>query len=374
MVLDSIDAGYRLPKPRSMPEAVYLNVVRPCWIYQDESKIKEKNGSTKSLSIFTGRATFAQIDDDLAAIIATGGYKSSCESVGATAAPCDQRTGHVVEQGPFGGEYLLRSEMDGDTGLYAMPNTEERSTDQYSRVLTGAPGASVAQTEASGEYLLRDDIDDTAGTAMYALTSTADASTEHDPREAVPSIECAVRGIDRSVSSVNDLNSSSVLQTDSTARTSVFKGTSSTVGLHSGAGTAAGSASDKHGTGASQLLDLGNGCGTIKTMHMSAAAVALQHQSARPVGDASKPCGFHKLVPDSGNPAINLASVHAAGYDIYVSPRPLQQQHRSGSQSVGRDDTNNQCLSTPAMVVTVNPTVSLSKSSSACSSKQSSLV
>jgi hypothetical protein len=370
MVLDSIDAGYRLPKPRSMPDAVYLKVVRPCWIYQDESKIKEKNDTTKSLSIFTGRATFAQIDDDLAAIIATGGYKSSSKSVGAPAAPCEQRTGPVAQQEPFGGEYLLRSEMDGDTGLYAMPNTEERSTEQYSRVSTGA---SVAQSEASGEYLFRDDIHDAAGTAMYALTSTADASTEHDPREAVPSIECAVRGIDGSVSSINDLNSSSVLQTDSTARTSVFQGTSSTVGLHSGAGTAAGSASDKRGTGASQLLDLGNGCGTIKTMHMSAAAVALQHQSARPVGDASKPCGFHKLVPDSGNPAINLASVHAAGYDIYVSPRPLQQQHRSGLQSVGRDDTNNQFLPKSTLVVTVNPAVSISKTALACS-KQSSVV
>jgi hypothetical protein len=269
-----------------MPDAVYLNVVRPCWIYQDESKIKEKDGSTKSLSIFTGRATFAQIDDDLAAIIATGGCKSSCESVGATAAPCDQRTGHVVQQGPFGGEYLLRSEMDGDTGLYAMPNTEERSTEHNQRVTARAPS-------------------------------------------------------------------------------------SSTAGVHSVAGTVAGRARDTNRAGANGVIDFGKGCGIMKTLHMSAAAVALHHQS---VGDASKLCGFHKLVPDSGDPAINLTSVHAAGYDIYVSPRPLQQQHRSGSQSVGSDDTNKQCLSTPAMVVTVNPTVSISKSSSACSSKQSSLV
>jgi hypothetical protein len=276
----------------------------------------------------------------------------------------------------------------------------------------------VAQSEASGEYLLRDDIDDTAGTAMYALTSTADASTEHDPREAVPSIECAVRGIDRSVSSVNDLNSSSVLHTDPSVRTSArpalyaFRGndqldnpnahpmsglllsqiresltssrvdaseyflpaaskrTASNVDLYSVADTAMRRASNTSRAGANDVIDFGSGWGAIKTLHMSAAAVAFHHQS---VGDTSKPCGFHKLVPDSGNPAINLASVHAAGYDIYVSPRPLQQQHRSGSQSVGRDDTNKQCLPTPTMAVTVNPSVSISKSTLACP-KQSSLV
>jgi hypothetical protein len=357
MVLDCIDAGYRLPKPRSMPEAIYLKVVRPCWIYHDESKINEKQDPTRSLSIFSGRATFAQIDDDLAAIVATGGAKDSCRRVETTSALCDQSTVHVSPRELDGGDFRF---MDGDTGLHSLPNTEDCSAGDSLRVTAGAP---VAQTEAYGEYLLCADVEDGARPGLYALTSPANVSPEHDPRETVPATGCAVRdvgpvhvdprgwykwrddvaGNDQldspnaqpvagfSLSNLRESRQSSIVDASECVLTADSKRTASTAALNSDVDTATGRTSDigqRHESGlsdsdsdksANQFLDLGNGSATIKTIRASAAAVAFHHQSA---GDVSQSGGFRKVVPDSGNPLLDLAAVHAAGYDIYVSPRP----------------------------------------------------
>jgi hypothetical protein len=251
-VLDSIYWGYRLPKPDSMPEAVYRKVVQPCWIYQDESTIKEMPDA-KSSGVFTGRATFAQIDNDLAAIIELGGVSNaSSERTVATSSPCDFTTVHVAPQPPC----LSRNDVDGSTEMCA-PNTDDGSTGDGLRVTAGADGAPVPQTAASGEYRFHNDTGHPTARLSFSEPQESMESSKVDAFEYV--------------------------------LPAGWKSPASNVALYSDAGTAVGRARDTSRASANHGFDLGNGCGTLKTRHLSAAAFALHNQ---PVGGVSNRVAF----------------------------------------------------------------------------------
>jgi hypothetical protein len=103
VVLDSIESGYRLPKPGAMPDVVYRDVVQPCWLFNLERRGSEES---KANHIFKGRASFAHLDNRLEAILLSPANASTThdESVADT-------TVLLVDDEPT--EYRFQADMNG---------------------------------------------------------------------------------------------------------------------------------------------------------------------------------------------------------------------------------------------------------------------
>lgn len=179
IVLESIEDGYRLPKPSAMPDVVYRTVVQPCWIFNSEGS-KDGTGDSKSNSVFKGRASFAQLDDCLKVILRADSADASTNHVATTTVPVVAAT--AIDDAPPSGEYLFRASLNGSTGtdMYAFKSGAEIATadDDPRREINNAVECSV-RTASFGRGSNFDDgatpIDPTTpvavGMGLYARTS-----------------------------------------------------------------------------------------------------------------------------------------------------------------------------------------------------------
>lgn len=67
MILDRVKAGYRMPRPITMPLEVYENIVLPCWTFDYEwaSEQAMKTHTTSSKEYFKERPSFTDLENVL---------------------------------------------------------------------------------------------------------------------------------------------------------------------------------------------------------------------------------------------------------------------------------------------------------------------
>jgi hypothetical protein len=138
VVLDSIDSGYRLPKPDAMPDVVYRDVVRPCWIYRGNGT---DTAATNLSCVFEGRASFAHLDDCLEGILLSSANASitHVETAAAT-------TVLLVDDEPT--EYRFQANVNGTVknGMYALTIVAEGDPQ---RGINSAAVSSILETRGS---------------------------------------------------------------------------------------------------------------------------------------------------------------------------------------------------------------------------------
>jgi hypothetical protein len=186
MIMESVQKGYRLPQPKSMPDQTYTSVVLPCWAIDPDHLPVGKDVPFNSANLYQPRITFAQLNDTIVTICA------DYTNVGGGAMPTlptsvEQRPDFVQSYSQTPVNAISRAGTNSDAQVFVTASPGNGNPDL--EIVGPTPYASCRGD--SDDFTGRSDMDETVGSAQipslrnYALSRSLAPETVHEDRSNV---------------------------------------------------------------------------------------------------------------------------------------------------------------------------------------------